>query len=94
MVTKMKDFNAYLKSHQDIFSKANLMDESRTLTTIVCMNRTESKYYVYTQTGILINRVAYMDETRYHGEMVAGSNNAQNYIFQKKNIEFTLESFK
>lgn len=61
-----------------------------TFTSIICLNETESKFYVYTQDGLLINRVDFAALTHKYGKPIAGSNNGLNFIFkhvdQRKNL--------
>ena len=47
------------------------------------MNTTEHKYYVYTQNGMLMNRVDYSDKIEKHGYPISTSSNGLNFIFQK-----------
>jgi hypothetical protein len=53
---------------------------------------TESKYYVYSQRGILIKRVNYMRYTKMFGTPVAVSNNGLVFLFadKKKNHNATI----
>ena len=45
------------------------------------MNITEHKYYVYTQNGMLMNRVDYKDKIDQYGYPVATSSNGLNFVF-------------
>jgi hypothetical protein len=56
----------------------------KTFSTIIVMNQTEYKYYVYTLNGLLQNRVDFSEEIEYYGHPIAVSDNGQNYIFKKK----------
>ena len=47
------------------------------------MNETEHKYYVYSQNGLLINRVNFSNYIKKYGNPVATSPNGLNFIFQK-----------
>ena len=47
------------------------------------MNETEHKYYVYTQNGLLINRVNFADVVKKYGEPVSTSSNGLNFILKK-----------
>jgi hypothetical protein len=47
------------------------------------MNETEHKYYVYTQNGLLVNRVNFTDLVNKYGEPVATSSNGLNFILKK-----------
>ena len=48
------------------------------------MNETEHKYYVYTQNGLLINRVNFRELVNQYGEPVAASSNGLNFMLRKK----------
>lgn len=56
-------------------------DSQRTLTTLININKTESKFYVYTLNGVLIKRVSFKNESIENGEAVTVSPNGQNFIF-------------
>lgn len=47
------------------------------------MKITESKYYVYSQNGVLINRVDFGNLVDAYGEPVQTSSNGQVYILKK-----------
>ena len=47
------------------------------------MNETESKYYTYTQNGILINRIEFKDTVSKYGVPIAVSANGLCYIFKQ-----------
>ena len=57
-----------------------------TFTSLVCMNQTEYKYYVFSQNGVLFNRVNFSDVVEQYGVPVAVSNNGQNFILKKHNL--------
>lgn len=48
------------------------------------MNVTETKYYVYTQCGLLINRIVYAAQVEKYGDPINCSSNGLNYIFKKQ----------
>lgn len=50
------------------------------------MNETEKKYYVYTQNGLMINRVDFSELTEKYGNPVSTSSNGLNFIL-KKNLD-------
>ena len=52
-------------------------------TTIVCVNQTSQKLYMYNQAGILINRVVFNPLVEAYGEPLQVSNNGQMYVFKK-----------
>lgn len=56
---------------------------SESFTTIVGMNYTTYKLYMYTQAGILINRVAFKPLVDGYGEPTQTSNNGQMFVFKK-----------
>lgn len=43
------------------------------ITKIICVNYTESKYYIYSENGILLNRVDYHDNVVNYGDLIATS---------------------
>ena len=57
------------------------------------MNTTEYKYYVYSQNGMVINRVDYSNIVKQHGIPVASSSNGLNFIF-KKSLNQVEDQFK
>lgn len=48
------------------------------------MNRTESKYYVYSLSGLLVNRINFKDMADKYGEPIACSQNGLNFIMKRK----------
>lgn len=62
-----------------------------TFTSIICMNETESKYYVYTQDGLLINQVNFKNLVDKYGNPRATSGNGLNFIFKKTYDYDTIE---
>ena len=66
---------------QTILEKQN---KRKTFTTIIVMNQSEYKYYVYTLNGLLQHRVDFSEEIEYYGQPIAVSDNGQNYIFKKR----------
>lgn len=57
---------------------------TETFTSIICMNETESKYYVYTQDGLMINRVNFKNLVDKYGDPLATSGNGLNFVFKKE----------
>ena len=58
---------------------------------ILCMNYTESKYYIYSENGKLTKRVNYKKRVDKLGNIIATSANGHNFIFWKKNtLMFTI----
>ena len=53
------------------------------ITSIVCINLSEHKYYVYSLNGLLLNRINFSKEVEDYGEIIAISNNGQNIIMKK-----------
>jgi hypothetical protein len=51
---------------------------------ILCLNITQSKYYVYATNGILQNRVNYHDISLKYGEPVSTSSNGQYFVFKRR----------
>jgi hypothetical protein len=71
------EFQEFLKNinlEQDVIEKDGSMS-------IICMNLTETKYYVYDTNGILKNRVNYQDISKEFGNPVSVSSNGQFFIF-------------
>lgn len=75
MYNKMKKIN-------DNSTSSNQYDNNE-FNSIICMNETENKYYVYQQNGILINRVDFNEQVNKYGSPQAVSSNGQNYIFRE-----------
>ena len=48
------------------------------------MNLSEQKLYVYSQNGLLSNRVEYSDLVDKYGEIAATSNSGQSFVFYQK----------
>ena len=61
---------------------------SETFTSIIAMNETESKYYVYTQNGLLINRIDFSDLVENYGNPISTSSNGLNFIFKKNLYDY------
>ena len=51
---------------------------------ILAVNLTESKYYVYSEKGILLNRINFRQFVEFYGEPLTVSSNGLNYVFKKK----------
>lgn len=49
------------------------MDQKKMFTSIVCMNLTEQKFYVYTLNGLLFHRCDYSQQVKDFGMPVASS---------------------
>jgi len=79
--TAARNFKSSLGS-----SSAIKKNQADTVTSIIAMNETEHKYYVYTQNGLLINRVDFKDLVNKYGEPVATSSNGLNFILKKSPI--------
>lgn len=47
------------------------------------MNTTEHIYSVYSQNGMLLNKVNYGDKISQYGEPIAASSNGVSFVFQK-----------
>ena len=47
------------------------------------MNLDENKFYVYSQNGLLLNRVNYSETIKKYGKVVVFSNNGLNLILKK-----------
>lgn len=60
------------------------LEGQKSFTSIICMNLSEQKLYVYSQNGLLSNRVEYSDLVDKYGEMLATSNSGQSFIFYQK----------
>ena len=58
-------------------------DSDKDVTLIMCVNKTESKFYVYKPNGILIRRVEFSEQTEAYGQPKAVSQDGKNYIYQK-----------
>lgn len=52
---------------------------------IACINLVESKYYLYQENGLLVNRKDFTKDIKEYGEIVATSHDGLTYIFKKKN---------
>lgn len=73
-----RDFKSSIES-----SETFKVNRPKTFTSIIAMNETEHKYYVYTQNGLLLNRVNFSDVVSKYGEPVSTSSNGLNFIFKK-----------
>jgi hypothetical protein len=54
---------------------------------IFAINLTESKYYIYSEKGLLLNRVKYLDLTKKYGEIVSTSANGLNFVLWNKSVD-------
>jgi len=61
---------------------------------IICMNLTGSKYYVFSQRGLLRNRISFVDYARKYGQPVDVSPNGLNFILARKNLQMNTTSTK
>mmetsp|Transcript_1931 Transcript_1931/g.2766 ORF Transcript_1931/g.2766 Transcript_1931/m.2766 type:complete len:509 (+) Transcript_1931:3115-4641(+) len=52
---------------------------------IVCVNLSESKYYIYSQRGLLRNRIDFSKEVKFSGSPIAVSENGRNFLLMQKN---------
>ena len=60
------------------------VSEDHAQTFFVTMNLTESKYYVYSQMGILKKRVDFSDITNKYGSLTTISNNGHILVFRQR----------
>lgn len=56
---------------------------SNEFTSVIAINLTEQKFYVYSQSGILQNRIEFNREVEKYGEPCCVSSNGLNFIFKK-----------
>ena len=87
----LRRFTRYLKRNILVNLMENKMKlehsqpkNGRKFISIVCMNITEQKYYIYSQNGLLINRIEFDDYIEKYGDIIVTSPNGQNFILQKK----------
>ena len=52
-------------------------------TSIICMNLMKETFYVYSPTGLLINRVSFKEQAENYGNPIASSSNGQFFIMKK-----------
>lgn len=64
--------------------KGDTKKSDKLITYFIAMNLTESKYYVYLENGVQVNRVNYGSWVEKMGEPLATSEDGQNFIFKKK----------
>ena len=64
-------------------TKINLQMEDEQFESIVCMNITESKFYVYQHNGILISRYDFSNDIKSYGEIKAISPNGKYMVLKK-----------
>ena len=57
------------------------------MSNIIAINCTESKYYIYSENGLLLNRVVFKDLTKRYGEIVSTSANGLNFALWNKNSD-------
>jgi hypothetical protein len=57
--------------------------EADGVNSIVCMNLSEAKYYIYDTNGILRNRVNYAKIVEQFGDPICSSNNGQYFLFKQ-----------
>ena len=51
---------------------------------IFAFNLNESKFYVYSEKGLLLNRIEYSEYTKKHGEIVSTSPDGLNFVLHNK----------
>ena len=86
---KLVNGNQSFKKKKTLLESAFGTDDSQNnmvkATKIICMNYTESKYYIYSENGILLNRVNFENNVKQYGDPIATSHDGLKYIFMKKN---------
>jgi len=61
--------------------------EEEALTSIICMNKSERKFYVYSENGLLLNRINFGQKIKVHGDIVAISNSGLNFVLKRSHEE-------
>ena len=98
--TKFCDISKYNREIDEIAKKndPNLVsirfdssESNKEVTLIMCINKTESKFYVYKPNGILIRRVEFSEQTEQYGQSKAVSQDGINYIYQKNKSQLNLD---
>lgn len=69
---------------ESVFSDAN--KEQKTFASIICLDLTNYDYEIYSQNGLMINKIDFSHLVEKYGVPMKTSNNGQNFIF-KKTIE-------
>ena len=73
-------------AYQKLCNGTNAIEEPK-FTSIICINLTEYKFYVYSLQGLLIKRYEFDNEIEDHGVPVSVSNNGLNFIFKKTPLQ-------
>lgn len=63
-------------------------------TSILCINLSEHKFYVYSLNGILLHRREFKKKIEKYGEIIAISDNGQNVLLQNKKFEKQINLIK
>jgi len=80
----IKKFNKEIKvQRKKSMTQKDTSPDIKTFTSIICMNTTEHIYNVFTQNGMLLNKVNYADKINIHGEPLATSSNGVNFVFKR-----------
>ena len=53
-----------------------------TITSVVCLNLTESKMYIYSQKGLLYNRYCFKKYVEQYGEIYSTSSNGHHFVLK------------
>ena len=61
---------------------------------VFAFNLTEHKFYVYSEKGLLLNRIEYSDKVKLYGEEVSASSNGLNIaLFKNRTDQVTILRF-
>lgn len=92
-LTRDKPHTEYFYTSMDRVVNKEIKQNNRIMRTekylmksIICMNLTASKYYVFSQRGLLRNRISFVDYSRKYGQPVAVSPNGFNFVLARKNL--------
>ena len=86
--------NAEEKEIRERRRRSTVNIDTDSFRSIICMNQTEYKYYVYSLNGLLYNRIDFRDYVDRYGIPVATSMNGQNFIFKKPRLSLRKDRLK
>ena len=86
-VSKILDIHSEVLEKLDMKENHHHHDDdasSHALTSIICINVSENKFYVYSENGLLLNRVNFSETIVKYGHIVAISNNGLTLVLKKR----------
>ena len=76
------------------YSSKQVEFEEKIKSYVFAFNITEHKFYVYSEKGLLLNRIEYSDKIKQYGDEASASSNGLNFaLFKSRNDQVTILRF-